>query len=126
MDESGTSERFMLKGAVNSKVKAAVAFPLKNIAALIFKHFADCNLRSCVREFDASCGFCDYKDRCMHVGSVIVCGLLLSPALILVSSRLLHTSNDSAFLFEHGKRVYFHILPYISNLPGVFLVVKLD
>lgn len=62
----------------------------------------------------------------MHVGSVIVCGLLLSPALILVSSRLLHTSNDSAFLFEHGKRVYFHILPYISNLPGVFLVVKLD
>lgn len=50
MDESGTSERFMLKGAVNSKVKAAVAFPLKNIAALIFKHFADCNLRSCVAE----------------------------------------------------------------------------
>lgn len=50
MDESGTSERFMLKGAVISKVKAAVAFPLKNIAALIFKHFADCNLRSCVAE----------------------------------------------------------------------------
>lgn len=43
-------ERFMLKGAVISKVKAAVAFPLKNIAALIFKHFADCNLRSCVAE----------------------------------------------------------------------------
>lgn len=40
----------MLKGAVISKVKAAVAFPLKNIAALIFKHFADCNLRSCVAE----------------------------------------------------------------------------
>lgn len=121
MDESGTSERFMLKGAVNSKVKAAVAFPLKNIAALIFKHFADCNLRSCVAESSMPA----VVSVTIKIGACMS-GLSSSPALILVSSRLLHTSNDSAFLFEHGKRVYFHILPYILNLPGVFLVVKLD